>query len=123
MAAPAVKKDKKKIIGEDWSDARVAEFLSLTPADDCTPDFYVLERAYQSMRDDDFGRFIAMFVAAGRDLNATGPLGLSILDIADQHRNSGEIVDILKNAGATLHGEAHAHTPHGAGKGDVDMED
>ena len=123
MAAPGVKKDKKKIIGEAWSDERIAGFLGLTPADDCNPDFYVLERAYQSMRDDDFARFIAMFNAAGRNINAVGPLGLSILDIADQHRNSGEIVDILKQAGATLHGAAHAHTPHGKSRGDVDLED
>ena len=94
------RKDKKVIEGEEWGDERVASYLAFEPVEGCDADFYVLERAYYSMRAYDFARFVAMFVAAGRNLNARNPDGDSMLTILRQHRHGAEFIEILQAAGA-----------------------
>ena len=123
IATAAPRKDKKKVLGEDWSDERVAAFLTATPADETDPDFYVLDRAYISMREQDFERFIQMFVAAGRNLNARNQNGDTLLTLADQHANSGEFVEILLRAGAIREKAPGEHPAPGSAAPDVDMED
>ena len=94
--------DKPKVIGEEWSDERVRSFLDLSPWDKAlNPDHYVLTRAYESMRAEDFERFIGFFVAAGRDLNAEDPRGQTLLDRVAQHGRSADYARILEAAGAT----------------------
>ncbi|MGC8119668.1 PA4642 family protein [Marinobacter sp. VGCF2001] len=95
--------DKPKVIGEEWSDERVKSFLDLTPWDQgINADYFVLDRAYESMRAEDFERFIGFFVAAGRDLNATNPQGHTILDRISRHRRSVDYVRALEAAGAKV---------------------
>lgn len=90
-----MKKDKAKVLDEVWDDERVAGFLDLRPGDDSDPDYHVLERAYQSMRAEDFERFIAMFVAAGRNLSAPGPDGKPLIQLLSEHRYGEEYSAIL----------------------------
>jgi hypothetical protein len=85
---------------EWWSDERVQSFLHMQPADGESADYHVLLKAYRGMVPEAFVRFIAYFVEAGRDLNAPGPGGKSILKLMQEHRNAGEFVQILKDAGA-----------------------
>ncbi len=93
--------DKPKVIGEEWSDERVQSFLAISPYDgNCNPDYFVLLRAYQAMRAEDFARFIGFFVAAGRDLNAVNEDGETILDRISEHRRSGDYARALEQAGA-----------------------
>ncbi|GGC66985.1 PA4642 family protein [Marinobacter halophilus] len=93
--------DKPKVIGEDWSDERVKSFLDLSPWDQSlNPDHYVLTRAYESMRAEDFERFIGFFLAAGRDLNAEDARGQTLLDRVSQHGRSVDYARALANAGA-----------------------
>ncbi|QSP95603.1 PA4642 family protein [Marinobacter salinisoli] len=93
--------DKPKVIGEDWSDERVKSFLAIDPYNkDLNPDFYVLLKAYQSMRAGDFERFIGFFQDAGRDLNAVNEHGETILDLVSQHRRSVDYARMLEKAGA-----------------------
>ncbi len=93
--------DKPKVIGEEWSDERVKSYLDLTPCDrSINADYFVLSRAYEAMRAEDFERFIAFFTEAGRDLNAEDEQGTTILDRVARHRRSADYARALENAGA-----------------------
>lgn len=94
------KKDKKKILVETFSDERVKGFLHGTPPAGVAEDYYLLERAYRGMNEENFATFIRFFVEAGKDLNAKNPQGLTIAQVIAQHRNGGEYLDALKGAGA-----------------------
>lgn len=84
--------------GEDWSDERIKGYLNqIAPAGD-NPDFYVLMNAYKHMRSCDFERFVAFFQAAGRDINAHGHEGRTLLDIVRTHAKSTDFVKILELA-------------------------
>jgi hypothetical protein len=52
------------------------------------------------MRAEDFERFIGFFTEAGRDLNALGEDGQTILDHVSEHRRSVAYAKALKAAGA-----------------------
>lgn len=93
--------EKPKIIGEEWSDERVRSFLDLKPyREDLDADYFVLLRAYESMRAEDFERFIKFFVESGRNLNAVNEQGETILDRVSEHRRSIDYARTLKQAGA-----------------------
>lgn len=96
-----LKKDKAKVLDEVWTEERVRSFLDQQAAEGVDPDFHMLLKAYQSMRDSDFELFVGFFQAAGRDINAKNPAGQTLLDIVRQHRNSGEFAAVLTAAGAT----------------------
>lgn len=99
--------DKPKVIGEEWSDERVRSFLAIEPADAGeNADFHVLQKAYRAMRAEDFERFIGFFVEAGRNLDAVGESGETILDHILQHQSSTAYADALKAAGAKTKAEA-----------------
>ncbi|MEX2474527.1 PA4642 family protein [Marinobacter sp.] len=99
--------DKPKVIGEEWSDERVKGFLAIEPVEAGTnADYLVLQKAYQAMRAEDFERFIGFFVDAGRDLNAAGKSGETILDHILSHRRSTAYADALKAAGAKTAADA-----------------
>ena len=63
-----MRKDKSKVIDEQWDDARVKSFLAYRAHDGTPDDFHILLRAYQGMRAEDFARFLTFFAAEGRDL-------------------------------------------------------
>lgn len=101
--------EKPKVISEEWSDERVRDYLFLSPADArINSDHYVLLKAYEAMRADDFARFLRFFVEAGRDINALDGRGETILDHVSRHRRMTEYAQALKNAGARQTAEAGA---------------
>lgn len=85
---------------EWWSDERVQSFLQMQPLEGESADYHVLLKAYRGMVPEAFARFIEFFVDAGRDLNAAGPGNKTILRLMQEHRNAGEYVQIMKDAGA-----------------------
>lgn len=95
-----MRKDKAKVLDEVWDDARVASFLELRPGPGTDPDYHVLLTAYRSMRAEDFARFIPMFVAAGRNLDACGPEGTSLLAEVSSHRYGAPYAETLRAHGA-----------------------
>jgi len=99
-----MRKDKAKVLDEQWDDARVASFLEPRPGDGgpggAGMDHRLLLRAYQSMREEDFARFVPLFVAAGRDLDARGPDGRTVLEEIREHRYGAPYVETLVEAGA-----------------------
>jgi hypothetical protein len=95
------KKDKEKVVDEVWTEARIAQFLDVQPVAGVDADFHALQKAYQSMRPEDFATFVALFVEAGRNLNALDPSGRTLLSYAREHRNAAEFAPILEAAGAS----------------------
>ncbi len=95
-----MRKDKEKVLDEVWTEDRIKSFLEVRSHDDVEEDFHMLLKAYQSMRVEDFAKFVEFFVAEGRNLNSTDPRGRTVLGIVREHRRSGEYADILEKAGA-----------------------
>jgi hypothetical protein len=88
------------VVDEWFTDERVKSFLDMQPVAGESPDYHVLLKAYRGMVPEAFARFIGFFVEAGRDLNAPGPGGKTILKLVSEHRHGTEYAAILKNAGA-----------------------
>jgi hypothetical protein len=96
-----MRKDKEKVLDEVWTDERVKSFLDVRPHDEVEEDFHMLLKAYQSMRAEDFGKFVGYFLADGRSLGSTNPAGESVLQIISEHRKSTDYAAILRGAGAS----------------------
>jgi len=96
----ALKKDKQKVLGENFTDERIKTFLNLEPYGDLNADYHVLEKAYRGMKAGNFTSFIKFFNEAGRDINATNQDGVTLLQVAQQHRHGEDYVAALKTGGA-----------------------
>ncbi|SDU20355.1 PA4642 family protein [Halopseudomonas salegens] len=97
----SVRKDKKKVIGEPMTDEQVAAFLEARPYGDESVELHLLTRAYRGLRVEDFERFVAMFKAAGHDLDAAVDAdGKSFLAELREHDQAADYVAILEQAGA-----------------------
>ncbi|MDF1643171.1 MAG: PA4642 family protein [Pseudomonadales bacterium] len=94
------KKDKVKILGEEWSDERVKGFLNTRAVDGESEDFHILLTAYRGMEAEKFSRFVRFYVEAGRDINATNQRGETLQHIVSQHACNKEYKDALAQAGA-----------------------
>lgn len=99
-ARNVVRPDKQKVIDEVWDDERVESFLHKLPMGDENPDYSVLLNAYRAMRPEDFQRFVDLYVAAGRDVNARSRSGETLRETIAGHRLSEPFVRILDAAGA-----------------------
>mgnify|MGYP000571990081 FL=1 len=75
-------------------------FLSLKPLDGSSHDYHVLLQAYQHMTPAFFERFLAMFVAEGRDLNAKSVENNTIVELISEHRRSIDYLAALNANGA-----------------------
>lgn len=96
----SLRKDKEKVLGETFDEARIKTFLEFTAPTGVNADYHLLEKAYRGMRGENFGTFIKLFVEAGRDLNAIGPEGKTFLQTIKTHRNGEEYAQALEAAGA-----------------------
>lgn len=96
----SLRKDKEKVLGESFDEARIKTFLDFAAPVGVDADFHLLEKAYRGMRGENFSTFVRLFVEAGRDLNAVGPEGKTFLQMVKTHRNGEEYVIALEAAGA-----------------------
>lgn len=96
----ALKKDKQKVLGEVFDEARVKSFLDVPARPDVDQAYDILEKAYRGMKAENFVSFVTFFKEAGYDINAKNPAGQTFLQVISEHKLSGEYVEILKNAGA-----------------------
>lgn len=94
------RKDKEKVLGEHFDDERIKTFLEFTAPVGVNADYHLLEKAYRGMRGENFATFIRLFAEAGRDLNAIGPEGKTLLQTVKAHRNGAEYAEVLEAAGA-----------------------
>lgn len=96
----SLKKDKKKVLGESFSDERIRTFLHITPYAGMSRDYCALERAYRSMIAENFATFVRFFTDEGMDINATNLEGETFMQAISSHRNAEEYLEALKAAGA-----------------------
>jgi hypothetical protein len=96
----SLKKDKQKVLGEVFDDARVKSFLDYQAPEGISTDFHLLEKAYRGMNIDNFVTFLNFFKQAGYDLNATNPDGKTLKQIAGEHGHGEDYVKALSAAGA-----------------------
>jgi len=96
----SLRKDKEKVLGETFDDARIQTFLDYPAPAGVNPDYHLLEKAYRGMLGGNFATFVTFFVAAGKDLNAIGPEGKTFLQVVKTHRNGEEYAQALEAAGA-----------------------
>lgn len=94
------RKDKKKVVGEPMTDEQVKVFLGGIPEAGEDPHFHDLLKAYRSLREEDFERFLTYFVAANGNVNAIGPDGRTMLETVSDHRLSSGYADALRAVGA-----------------------
>ncbi len=95
-----MKKDKKKVIGEELSDDRLKMLLTLQPPKGESRDHHILLRAYRHLRSDDFARFVPFFLEAGFDLSATDDSGSTLKAIISKHSNAQPYLEVLNQASA-----------------------
>lgn len=93
-------KDKQKVIGEELDTTQVARFLEMQPVGDENADFHILTKAYRGLPVEYFDQFLGMFVAQGRDVNATDPKGRTLAQLAAEHSNQPGYIEVLKKHGA-----------------------
>ena len=99
-----VRPDKEKIIDEVWTNERVKEFLStITPSQAGQEfpgdhDFYVLLRAYQAMRIEDFEKFLDYFKGDGGNLEATNGSNQTLRSFISTHRKARPFMDAIDAA-------------------------
>jgi len=96
----SLRKDKEKVLGEIFDEARIKTFMDYTAPVGINADYHVLEKAYRGMRGENFETFVRLFLEAGKDINAIGPEGKTLLQIVKSHRNSEEYITALEAAGA-----------------------
>ena len=89
------RKDKRKVVGEEMTDAQIALFMQGSAPRGIDSDYFLLERAYRSLRAHDFARFITLFGAAGRRIDAHNPEGKTLAEIIAGHRKGQPYLDIL----------------------------
>ncbi len=93
--------DKQKVVDEVWDEERIQSFLHKSVmGSERSVDYSALLNAYRSMRAEDFDRFLGLFVAAGRDLNAAGNDGKSLLALIETHRHAEPFRAALRTHGA-----------------------
>ncbi|HEY8385312.1 MAG TPA: PA4642 family protein [Porticoccaceae bacterium] len=96
-----LRKDKKKVIGEVFDEARIKSFLRFLPPEGVNADYHVLEKAYRGMTEESFVTFVKFFLEEGRDINARNPQGRTLLEEIRSHRLAEEYIAILEANGAS----------------------
>ncbi len=95
-----MRKDKQKVLDEVLTDEQIRGFLAANPPAHFAADHNCVIKAYRGLVARDFSRFVEMFVAEGRDLNALNEFGETVLDVVASHESCAEYAEILRDAGA-----------------------
>jgi len=91
-----MKRDKKRVEGEVWSEERLAEYLDFKTYDGTDPDFHCLYRAYTRMNEETFARFVALFREKGRNVEAKNLEGETLADILRKHTQASDYLAVLE---------------------------
>lgn len=94
------RKDKKKVIGEIFDDARIKSFMAYQPPQGVNADYHLLEKAYRGMLAESFGTFVKFFLEEGRDINGRNPQGRTMLEEMKTHRLAEEYIEVMERHGA-----------------------
>lgn len=93
--------EKAKVIGEELDETKVARYLDMQPAGDENADFHVLTKAYRGLPPEAFGRFLDLFIAAGRNINAHDTKGRTFLKTILGNVSQTAYVEIARGHGAS----------------------
>lgn len=93
------RKDKKKVIGEPMTDEQIRFFLDRQPEDGLEQDFYRLQRAYRSLRLEDFERFLVFFTEQGGKVDTPDNQNRTLKDIISSHQLQQEYAELLERFG------------------------
>ncbi|WP_417775442.1 PA4642 family protein [Stutzerimonas xanthomarina] len=93
-----MRKDKKKVIGEEVSDESIKLFLELEPTDGTPSSLHKLIKAYRGLRVDDFERFLGFFVEAGYDLNVKNARGQDFVSLIADQRQAEPYIELIEAA-------------------------
>lgn len=96
----SLKKDKKKVLGEVFDEARIKSFLDVEGNGEIDVDYLTLERAYRGMKIENFETFVTFFVDDGRNISAKNPHGKTLRQVVSDHRLSNGYIKALEAAGA-----------------------
>ncbi|WP_257253619.1 MULTISPECIES: PA4642 family protein [unclassified Endozoicomonas] len=96
-----MKKDKQKVIGEELSDERIKELLTLEPPAGVDRALHILTRAYRALRAGDFERFLHFYSETGLEINPVTPEGRTFLSVLETHHHASPYIQALKNFGAS----------------------
>ena len=91
----ALKKDKQQVIGEVFDEDRLRQFLEVQPPAGVDADYHVLEKAYRGMGAENFATFVALFTAAGRNLQARNPADQTLAEVLAGHRHAEPYLEAL----------------------------
>lgn len=94
------RKDKKKVIGEIFDEARIKSFMAYQPPEGVNADYHLLEKAYRGMLAESFATFVRFFLEDGRDINARNPQGKTMLEEMKTHRLAEEYIEVMERNGA-----------------------
>jgi hypothetical protein len=95
---PAMRKDKKQVIGDEIGDEQIKLFLNFEPVDATSPSLHKLIKGYRGLRVDDFERFLTFFVEAGYDLNGKDEHGNDFVALIQDQRNAEEYIELFNKA-------------------------
>ena len=95
-----MKKDKEKVIGEAFSEEKLALFLQFKPYDESDADFHILLKAYRGLPEEGFEQFLQLFKRHGRNINAQNHQNETFLDYISNNLNQQRYVLLMKEAGA-----------------------
>lgn len=93
-----MRKDKKKVVGDEISDDLIKVYLDVEPADATPPALHKLIKAYRGLRVDDFERFIGFFIEAGYTLNARDANGRDFIELIQDQRQAELYIEVVRAA-------------------------
>jgi hypothetical protein len=96
----ALKKDKEKVLGEVFDDARIKTFFNHVAYGNINPDYHLLEKAYRGMKADNFATFLTFFIECDHDINAVDIGGQTFLKSIESHAQASAYIVALKQHGA-----------------------
>ena len=95
-----VKKDKEKVLGEVFDDARIKTFFEYAAYGNNNPDYHLLEKAYRGMKADNFSTFLTFFIERNHDINAVDISGQTFLKNIESPTQASAYIIALKQHGA-----------------------
>ena len=91
-----MRKDKKKVVGEEISDEMIKVYLGVEPADATPAALHKLIKAYRGLRVDDFARFLEFFIEAGYALDARDASGKDFVELIQDQRQAEPYIDAVR---------------------------
>lgn len=94
-------KEKDPEYNTEWTDDMIERFLTATQrdGDNNDPDFDAAVYAFRFIPAWVFDRYAAMFVAAGKNINAKNVKGQTILQYLQQFSRAGDYADVWQEIG------------------------